>query len=180
MERLFCADTGRENRLVYARVPRGPRRNTEQYRGPVPSDVEHFYWALDAFGVRTCHTWSKGHKKHTCQDAEQNLTIFHLKQMVGGVMIRPIKIPWICRPGPSLSLVYLVRGEFHHLALKLDGGGMDDGLDRDLMVPLSRAIVVPGLLSQRSTIGEHTVAGHNHNEVMPFGGESPGSEGPES
>ncbi|KAL0928751.1 hypothetical protein M5K25_000672 [Dendrobium thyrsiflorum] len=27
-------------------------------------------------------------------------------------------------------------------------------------------------------IGEHTGAGHNHNLVVPFGGESPGSEGP--
>ncbi|KAL0916976.1 hypothetical protein M5K25_014532 [Dendrobium thyrsiflorum] len=29
-------------------------------------------------------------------------------------------------------------------------------------------------------IEEHTGVGHNRNIVMPFGGESPGSEGPES
>ncbi|KAL0907612.1 hypothetical protein M5K25_022031 [Dendrobium thyrsiflorum] len=59
---------------------------------------------------------------------------------------------------------------------------MDDGPDQDPMVPSSRAIVVPGLLSQRrfDVIGEHTGVGHNHNIVMPFGGESLGSEGPES
>ncbi|KAL0918102.1 hypothetical protein M5K25_010093 [Dendrobium thyrsiflorum] len=30
--------------------------------------------------------------------------------MVWGVMMNPIKIPWFCHPGPSWSLVYLVRG----------------------------------------------------------------------
>ncbi|KAL0917385.1 hypothetical protein M5K25_012440 [Dendrobium thyrsiflorum] len=50
-----------------------------------------------------------------------------------------------------------------------DGGGMDDGPDQDLMVPSSRAIVVPGF----DAIGEHTGAGHNHNIVIPFGGKSP-------
>ncbi|KAL0913098.1 hypothetical protein M5K25_016530 [Dendrobium thyrsiflorum] len=30
--------------------------------------------------------------------------------MVGGVMMSPIKIPWFRRPGPSWSMVYLVRG----------------------------------------------------------------------
>ncbi|KAL0919070.1 hypothetical protein M5K25_011139 [Dendrobium thyrsiflorum] len=70
--------------------------------------------------------------------------------------------------------------EICHLTLKADGGGMDDGPDQDPMVPSSRAIVVPGLLSQRSAIGEYTGAGHNHNIVVPFGSESPGSEGPES
>ncbi|KAL0919139.1 hypothetical protein M5K25_011214 [Dendrobium thyrsiflorum] len=42
--------------------------------------------------------------------AGMNFTIFHLKRMVGGVMMSPIKIPWFRRPGPSWSLVYLVRG----------------------------------------------------------------------
>ncbi|KAL0917872.1 hypothetical protein M5K25_012973 [Dendrobium thyrsiflorum] len=43
----------------------------------------------------------------------------------------------------------------------------------------------PGSLSQLNShwgfdaIGEHTGAGHNRNLVMPFGGESPGSKGPE-
>ncbi|KAL0910236.1 hypothetical protein M5K25_021196 [Dendrobium thyrsiflorum] len=64
--------------------------------------------------------------------------------------------------------------------LSSDGGGMDDGPDQDPMVPSSRAIVVLGLLSQRrfDAIGEHTGADHNRNIVMPFGGESPSSEGP--
>ncbi|KAH0452657.1 hypothetical protein IEQ34_019956 [Dendrobium chrysotoxum] len=42
---------------------------------------------------------------------------------------------------------------FHPLALKADGGGMDDGPDQDPMVPSSRAIVVPGLLNQRRSGG---------------------------
>ncbi|KAL0911337.1 hypothetical protein M5K25_019471 [Dendrobium thyrsiflorum] len=39
--------------------------------------------------------------------------------------------------------------KFHHLPLKTDGGGMNDGPDQDHMVPSSQAIVIPGLLSQR-------------------------------
>ncbi|KAI0513540.1 hypothetical protein KFK09_009565 [Dendrobium nobile] len=39
--------------------------------------------------------------------------------------------------------------KLYHLALKADGGGMDDGPDQDPMVPSSRAIMDPGLLSQR-------------------------------
>ncbi|KAL0918817.1 hypothetical protein M5K25_010857 [Dendrobium thyrsiflorum] len=60
-----------------------------------------------------------------------------------------------------------------------DGGGIDDGPDQDPMVPSSRVIMVPSLL-RFDAIGEHPGAGHNHKIVMPFGGESPGSEGPES
>ncbi|KAL0910715.1 hypothetical protein M5K25_018797 [Dendrobium thyrsiflorum] len=40
-------------------------------------------------------------------------------------------------------------GKFHYLVLKADGRGMDDGPDQDPMVPSSRVIVIPGLLSQR-------------------------------
>ncbi|PKU78857.1 Sugar transporter ERD6-like 6 [Dendrobium catenatum] len=46
-------------------------------------------------------------------------------------------------------LILVSHRKFHHLALKADGGGMDDGLDQDPMVLLSQAIMVPGLLSQR-------------------------------
>ncbi|KAL0912035.1 hypothetical protein M5K25_017978 [Dendrobium thyrsiflorum] len=90
--------------------------------------------------------------------------------------------------------------KIYHLVLKEDGGGMDDGPDQDPMVPSSRAIVVPGLLSQRrystqpdrrilvdshgllrpmvpyrpgvgfDAIGKHTGAGHNRYIVVPFGG----------
>ncbi|KAL0912294.1 hypothetical protein M5K25_018257 [Dendrobium thyrsiflorum] len=42
-----------------------------------------------------------------------------------------------------------LKYEIYHLALKADGGGMDDGPDQDPMVPSSRVIVVPSLLSQR-------------------------------
>ncbi|KAL0903313.1 hypothetical protein M5K25_027682 [Dendrobium thyrsiflorum] len=56
-----------------------------------------------------------------------------------------------------------------------DGGGMEDGPDQDPMVLSSRAIMIPGF----DAIGEHTGVGHNHNIVMPFGGELPCSEGPE-
>ncbi|KAL0918870.1 hypothetical protein M5K25_010916 [Dendrobium thyrsiflorum] len=56
---------------------------------------------------------------------------------------------------------------------------MDDGLDQDPMVPSSRVIMVSGLLSQRSVIGEHMGTGHNHNLVMSFGGKPPGSEDPD-
>ncbi|KAL0921403.1 hypothetical protein M5K25_008469 [Dendrobium thyrsiflorum] len=78
--------------------------------------------------------------------------------MVGEWMMDPIKIPWFRHPGPSWSLVYLVRGG-------------------------SRPNLTEGFLSATmgfDVIGEHTGAGHNHNIVMSFGGESPGSEGPES
>ncbi|KAL0916446.1 hypothetical protein M5K25_013960 [Dendrobium thyrsiflorum] len=70
---------------------------------------------------------------------------------------------------------------------------MDDRPDQDPMVPSSRVIVIPGLLSQRryltqpdrrilavshGAIGEHTGDGHNRNLVVSFGSESPSSEGP--
>ncbi|KAL0917833.1 hypothetical protein M5K25_012929 [Dendrobium thyrsiflorum] len=77
--------------------------------------------------------------------------------MVGEWMMDPIKIPWFRRPGPSWSLVYLVRGG-------------------------SRPNLTEGSLSAAmgfDAIGEHTGASHNHTIVMPFDGESPGSEGPE-
>ncbi|KAL0912048.1 hypothetical protein M5K25_017991 [Dendrobium thyrsiflorum] len=70
----------------------------------------------------------------------------------------PIKIPWFRRPESSWSLVYLLRGG-------------------------SRPNLAEGSLSaamEFDAIGEHKSAGHNHNIVMPFGGESLGSEGPES
>ncbi|KAL0918904.1 hypothetical protein M5K25_010950 [Dendrobium thyrsiflorum] len=53
------------------------------------------------------------------------------------------------RPGLRLLLIFTGRsfngfssGKFHHLVLKVDGGGMDD--DQDPMVPSSQAIVLPG------------------------------------
>ncbi|KAL0907811.1 hypothetical protein M5K25_022249 [Dendrobium thyrsiflorum] len=78
--------------------------------------------------------------------------------MVGEWMMDPIKIPWFRHPGSSWSLVYLVRGG-------------------------SRPNLTEGSLSAAmgfDAIEEHTGVGHNHNMVIPFGGESPGSEGPES
>ncbi|KAL0924107.1 hypothetical protein M5K25_004914 [Dendrobium thyrsiflorum] len=78
--------------------------------------------------------------------------------MVGEWMIDQIKIPWFRHPGPSWSQVYLVRGG-------------------------SRPNLTEGSLSAAmgfDAIGEHTGAGHDRNIVMPFGGESLGSEGPES
>ncbi|KAL0913040.1 hypothetical protein M5K25_016471 [Dendrobium thyrsiflorum] len=59
-----------------------------------------------------------------------------------------------------------------------DGGGMDDGPDQDPMVPSSRVIVVPSLL-RFDAVGEHTGSGHDRNLVVPFGGEPPGSGGPD-
>ncbi|KAL0915646.1 hypothetical protein M5K25_016079 [Dendrobium thyrsiflorum] len=67
----------------------------------------------------------------------------------------------------------------YHLALKADGGGMDDRPDQDPMVPSSRVIVVPSLL-RFNAVGELMGSGHDRNLVVPFGGEPPGSEGPES
>ncbi|KAH0465041.1 hypothetical protein IEQ34_005144 [Dendrobium chrysotoxum] len=77
-----------------------------------------------------------------------------------------------------LFLCFLLRGGggFNNLSseirkdtciLKADGGGMDDRPDQDPMVPSSRAIVVPGF----DAIGEHTGSGHNHNIMVPFGGD---------
>ncbi|KAL0922821.1 hypothetical protein M5K25_006844 [Dendrobium thyrsiflorum] len=82
--------------------------------------------------------------------------------MVGELMMDPIKIPWFRHPGPSWSLVYLVRG------------GSRPNLTEE---SLSAAWVASS--KGFDVIGEHTGAGHNHNVVMPFGGKSPGSEGPE-
>ncbi|KAL0922952.1 hypothetical protein M5K25_006986 [Dendrobium thyrsiflorum] len=75
--------------------------------------------------------------------------------MVGGVMMGPIKIPWFRRPGPSWSLVYLVRGG-------------------------SRPNLTEGSLSAAmgfDAIGEHTGDDHDRNIMVPFGGKPPGSEG---
>ncbi|KAL0925548.1 hypothetical protein M5K25_003894 [Dendrobium thyrsiflorum] len=87
--------------------------------------------------------------------------------MVGEWMMDPIKIPWFRHPGPSWSLVYLVRGGSRP---KLTEGSLSAAM----------GYFVQGYLVDRGfdAIGEHTGAGHNHNIVMPFGGESFGSEGP--
>ncbi|KAL0910153.1 hypothetical protein M5K25_021097 [Dendrobium thyrsiflorum] len=77
-------------------------------------------------------------------------------RMVGEWMMDPIKIPWFRHLGSSWSLVYLVRGD-------------------------SRPNLTEGSLSAAmgfDAIGEHMDAGHSHNIMMSFGGESPGSEGP--
>ncbi|KAL0917500.1 hypothetical protein M5K25_012565 [Dendrobium thyrsiflorum] len=76
--------------------------------------------------------------------------------MVGGVMMSPIKIPWFRRPGPSWSLVYLVRGG-------------------------SRPNLTEGSLSAAmgfDAIGEHTGDDHDRNIIVPFGGKPSGSKGP--
>ncbi|KAL0909100.1 hypothetical protein M5K25_023629 [Dendrobium thyrsiflorum] len=52
------------------------------------------------------------------------------------------------------------------------------GLATRNLVRLARLDVAARALFD--AIGEHTGAGHNHKLVVPFGGESPGSEGPES
>ncbi|KAL0911846.1 hypothetical protein M5K25_017771 [Dendrobium thyrsiflorum] len=89
--------------------------------------------------------------------------------MVGEWMMDPIKIPWFRHPGSSWSLVYLVRG-----------GSRPNLTEGSLSAAMG--CFVQGYLVDRgfNAIGEHTGAGHNHNIVMPFGGKSPGSEGPES
>ncbi|KAL0925246.1 hypothetical protein M5K25_003564 [Dendrobium thyrsiflorum] len=88
--------------------------------------------------------------------------------MVGEWMIDPIKIPWFRHPGSSWSLVYLVRGGSRP--------NLTEGSSSAAM-----GCFVRGYLVDRGfdVIGEHTGAGHDHSIVMPFGGESPGSEGPE-
>ncbi|KAL0923229.1 hypothetical protein M5K25_007274 [Dendrobium thyrsiflorum] len=50
-----------------------------------------------------------------------------------------------------------------------DGGGMDDGPNQDPMVPSSRAIVVPGLLSQRrySTQPDRRILVGSHGLLRP-------------
>ncbi|KAL0913178.1 hypothetical protein M5K25_016618 [Dendrobium thyrsiflorum] len=42
------------------------------------------------------------------------------------------------------------RFKIYHHKLKIDDGGNEDKPDQDPMVPLSRAVMFPGLLSQRS------------------------------
>ncbi|KAL0913235.1 hypothetical protein M5K25_016679 [Dendrobium thyrsiflorum] len=89
--------------------------------------------------------------------------------MVGEWMMDPIKIPWFRHPGSSWSLVYLVRG-----------GSRPNLTEGSLSAAMG--CFVQGYLVDLGgiAIGEHTGAGHNHNIVMSFSGESPGSEGPES
>ncbi|KAL0904412.1 hypothetical protein M5K25_026516 [Dendrobium thyrsiflorum] len=62
----------------------------------------------------------------------------------------------------------------------LNDGGMDDGPDQDLMVPSSRAIVVPGLLSQRreSTQPNRRILVGNHGLLCPRVSCRPGAEKP--
>ncbi|KAL0910668.1 hypothetical protein M5K25_018744 [Dendrobium thyrsiflorum] len=70
------------------------------------------------------------------------------QRMVGEWMMDSIKIPWFRHPGPSRSLVYLVRGG-------------------------SRPNLTEGSLSAAmglDAIGEHTGVGHNRCIVVPFGG----------
>ncbi|KAL0904471.1 hypothetical protein M5K25_026591 [Dendrobium thyrsiflorum] len=115
--------------------------------------------------VGTFQRWIPEHAARASHsDAHRKELFFFLyslswrERMVGEWMMDPIKIPWFRRPGPSWSLVYLVRGG-------------------------SRPNLTEGSLSAAmgfDVIGEHTGADHNHNLVVPFGGELPGSEVPES
>ncbi|KAL0912920.1 hypothetical protein M5K25_016341 [Dendrobium thyrsiflorum] len=87
--------------------------------------------------------------------------------MVGGVMMSPIKIPWFRRPGPSWSLVYLVRG-----------GSRPNLTEGSLSAAMG--CFVQGYLVDLGfdVIGEHTGDDHDRNIMVPFGGKPPGSEGP--
>ncbi|KAL0914520.1 hypothetical protein M5K25_014873 [Dendrobium thyrsiflorum] len=76
--------------------------------------------------------------------------------MVGGVMMDPIKIPWFRRPGPSWSLVYLVRG-----------GSRPNLTEGSLLAAMGF-----------DAIGEHTGDDHDRNIMVPFCGKPPGSEDP--
>ncbi|KAL0907464.1 hypothetical protein M5K25_021877 [Dendrobium thyrsiflorum] len=82
--------------------------------------------------------------------------------MVGEWMMDPIKIPWFRHPGSSWSLVYLVRG-----------GSRPNLTEESLSAAMG--CFIQGYLVDRGfdAIGEHTGAGHNHNLVIPFDGESP-------
>ncbi|KAL0916181.1 hypothetical protein M5K25_013672 [Dendrobium thyrsiflorum] len=52
----------------------------------------------------------------------------------------------------SCKVHNLYDKKFHHLALKADGGEVDDGPDQDPMVMSTQAIMVPGLLSQKRQV----------------------------
>ncbi|KAL0913001.1 hypothetical protein M5K25_016430 [Dendrobium thyrsiflorum] len=95
----------------------------------------------------------------------EDFTILYLKRMVGEWMMDPIKIPWFRHPGSSWSLVYLVRG-----------GSRPNLTEGSLSAAMG--CFVQGYLVELGWM-EHTGAGHNHNLMVQFGGESPGSEGPE-
>ncbi|KAL0918947.1 hypothetical protein M5K25_010997 [Dendrobium thyrsiflorum] len=118
------------------------------------------YWRRDESNQS-----NNGDRISTMKDKFSNLEemvkkyeIYHLalKANGGEWMMDPIKIRWFRRPGPSWSLVYLVRGG-------------------------SRPNLIEGSLSAAmgfDTVGELTGSGHDRNLVVPFGGEPPGSEGP--
>ncbi|PKU83845.1 hypothetical protein MA16_Dca020728 [Dendrobium catenatum] len=72
----------------------------------------------------------------------------------------------------------LLDQKLHHLALKADGGGIDDVFDQDPIVPLSQAIVVPGLLRLDAT-KERIDSGHNRDLVVPFGSRTTRFRGPQ-
>ncbi|KAL0909145.1 hypothetical protein M5K25_023677 [Dendrobium thyrsiflorum] len=91
--------------------------------------------------------------KHCC-NSENNVM---KRRMMGEWMMDPIKIPWFCRPGPSWSLVYLVRG-----------GSRPNLTEGSLSAAMG--CFVQGYLIDLGAIGEHTGAGHNRYIVVPFGG----------
>ncbi|KAL0922033.1 hypothetical protein M5K25_005992 [Dendrobium thyrsiflorum] len=106
-------------------------------------------------------------------------------RMVGGMMISPIKIPWFRHPGPSWSLVYLVRGGSRP---NLTEGSLSAAMGCVVQRYLvdwggfcALSIISYQFITQIfKAIGELTSSGHDRNLVVPFGGEPPGSEGPGS
>ncbi|KAL0910680.1 hypothetical protein M5K25_018757 [Dendrobium thyrsiflorum] len=105
-----------------------------------------------------------------CFCTEGVLTKLCSERMVEGMMMNPIKIPWFRRPGPSWSLVYLVRG-----------GSRPNLTEGSLSAAMG--CFVQGYLVDLGwifdAIGEHTGSGHDRNLVVSFGGEPPSSESPE-
>ncbi|KAL0904257.1 hypothetical protein M5K25_026342 [Dendrobium thyrsiflorum] len=85
--------------------------------------------------------------------------------MVGEWMIDSIKIPWFHRPGPSWSLVYLVRG-----------GSRPNLIEESLSAAMGW--VIQGYLVDLGVIGEHTGDEHNRYIVVPFGGRTTRFIGP--
>ncbi|PKU79087.1 hypothetical protein MA16_Dca000431 [Dendrobium catenatum] len=87
--------------------------------------------------------------------------------MVGEWMMDPIKISWFRRPGPSWSLVYLVRGDSR--------SNLTEGsLSATMSCFVQGDLIDLGFDANKDRIG----SGHNRYFVAPFGGKITRFRGP--
>ncbi|KAL0912987.1 hypothetical protein M5K25_016413 [Dendrobium thyrsiflorum] len=103
------------------------------------------------------------------EDKKNNYAQTLPARMVGEWMMDPIKIPWFCRPGPSWSLVYLVRGGSRP---NLTEGSLSAAMGCFVQGYL---VDLGGFDVTKERIG----SGHNRYIVVPFGGRTTRFRGPQ-